>query len=91
VVLKGLSFVWIVTVSLGLSFSLLLLYDSKHAILPTLLFLSLYLTYLQAFFPIYLSDLGGSRHFGVLAGVVHAVGGVVGLLQYPLAMWAKGN
>lgn len=80
-----------VTVSFGLLWSLLLLYDSRNSLLPSFMFYALFRTFLFTFLFAYLADTMGFKYFGVLAGLMFVLGGFVGLLQYPLAMWASGS
>jgi hypothetical protein len=79
------------TVAFGLIWSLLFLYDSKNLLIPSFIFYAMYRTFLFTFLFAYLADTMGFKYFGVLAGIMFAVGGFVGLLQYPLAFWAAGT
>lgn len=88
---KGFPVTSAVTVSFGLIWSLLLLYDSKESLLPSFIFYTLFRTCLFTFLFAYLADTMGFKYFGVLAGLMFVCGGFVGLLQYPLAMWASGT
>jgi hypothetical protein len=81
----------VATVAFGLIWSLLFLYDSKNLLIPSFIFYAMYRTFLFTFLFAYLADTMGFRYFGVLAGIMFAVGGFVGLLQYPLAFWAAGK
>ena len=88
---RGFPVTSVVTVSFGLLWSLLLLYDSRYSLLPSFMFYALFRTCLFTFLFAYLADTMGFRFFGVLAGLMFVLGGFVGLLQYPLAMWAAGT
>ena len=88
---KGFPVTSVVTVSFGVVWSLLFLYDSVYSLLPSFMFYALFRTCLFTFLFAYLADTMGFRFFGVLAGLMFVFGGFVGLLQYPLAIWAAGT
>jgi hypothetical protein len=80
-----------ITVGLGSTWALLMLFDDVHALLPSFVFYSLFRVFLFTFLFAYLADSLGFRYFGVLAGLMFVTGGFIGLLQYPLAQWAAGT
>lgn len=88
---KGFPATSAATVAFGVLWSLLLLYDSRYSLLPSFMFYALFRTCLFTFLFAYLADTMGFRFFGVLAGLMFVIGGFVGLLQYPLAIWAAGT
>ena len=87
----GFPVTWTVTVGFGVVWSLLLLYDSHWTLLPSFVCYALFRTFLFTFLFAYIADTMGFRYFGVLAGIMFVGGGLVGLLQYPLAKWATGT
>ena len=88
---KGFPATWTATVTLGVVWSLLVLYDSQWTLLPSFVCYALFRTFLFTFLFAFIADTMGFRYFGVLAGIMFVIGGLVGLLQYPLAKWAAGN
>lgn len=88
---KGFPVTSAVTISFGLLWSLLLLYDSRASLLPSFMFYAMFRTCLFTFLFAYLADTMGFKYFGVLAGLMFVFGGFVGLLQYPIAVWASGT
>ncbi|KAJ1399549.1 hypothetical protein B484DRAFT_484002, partial [Ochromonadaceae sp. CCMP2298] len=52
---------------------------------------SLYRTSFYTFFFAYLADVLGFRYFGMLAGIISLLGGILGTLQYPLAQYVQGT
>ena len=85
---KGFPATWAATVTLGVAWSLLVLYDSQWTLLPSFVCYALFRTFLFTFLFAFIADTMGFRYFGVLAGIMFVIGGLVGLLQYPLAKWA---
>lgn len=77
----------------GIVWALLLLADSpeRHLLMVSFAFYSLYRTSFFTFFFAYLADVMGFQFFGMLGGIIFLLGGVLGMLQYPLAQYATGN
>ena len=70
---------------------MLLLYDAQWTLLPSFFCYAVFRTLLYTFLFAYIADTMGFHYFGVLAGLMFVISGVVGLLQYPLAKWAEGT
>lgn len=75
----------------GLVWSVLLMSSSRSAFFISFVLYTLFRTFLFTFMFAYLADTLGFKYFGVLAGVLFAISGFVGLGQYYLAQWATGT
>lgn len=80
-----------VTVVAGLVWSVLLQIPSIWALVASFVAYAIFRTFFYTFFFAYLADTLGFKYFGVLAGVVFVLGGVVSFLQYPLAELGSGS
>lgn len=80
-----------VTVGAGIAWSLLLQIPHSAALIASFICYAIYRTFFYTFFFAYLADVLGFKYFGVLAGVVFVVGGVMSFLQYPLAEYGSGS
>ena len=87
----GFPVTWTITVATGVLWSLLLLYDTTWTLLPSFFCYAVFRTFLYTFLFAYIADTMGFHYFGVLAGLMFVISGIVGLLQYPLAKWAEGT
>mmetsp|Transcript_2839 Transcript_2839/g.6562 ORF Transcript_2839/g.6562 Transcript_2839/m.6562 type:complete len:518 (+) Transcript_2839:93-1646(+) len=81
------------TVFCGVAWSILLLLDSPsdHLLIASFAAYSLYRTSFYTFFFAYLADVLGFRYFGMLAGIIFLLGGILGMAQYPLAQYGRGT
>ena len=81
----------VLTTFFAIIWSCLILIGTKTSILISLVFYSLFRTFLVTFTFAYIADSLGFHYFGILAGTVFLLGGVVGLFQYPLKLLISGT
>lgn len=87
----GFPITMLVTIFFGIVWAILLGTSKANLLYPSFLFYALFRTFLYTFIFSYLADKLGFKYYGVLAGVLFFLSGIVGLLQYPLALWAAGT
>ncbi|RYH16558.1 hypothetical protein EON65_29915 [archaeon] len=78
-----------VLIGMGVVWSVLLIMNTTTSIFVSFFFYSVYRTFFFTFVFAYLADTLGFKYFGVLAGVMFVLGGVLGILQYPIAEFAS--
>jgi MFS family permease len=90
---KGFPATSLLCIVSGVIWALLLLADSpeRHLLTLSFVFYSIYRTSFFTFFFAYLADVLGFSYFGMLGGVIFLLAGVLGMLQYPLALYAAGD
>lgn len=90
---KGFPATALVCICSGLIWATLLLADSptRHYLMVSFVFYSIYRTSMFTFFFAYLADVLGFRFFGMMGGIIFLFAGVLGMLQYPLALYAAGD
>jgi MFS family permease len=90
---KGFPATSLLCIASGIIWALLLLADSpeRHLLTLSFVFYSIYRTSFFTFFFAYLADVLGFRYFGMLGGIIFLLAGVLGMLQYPLALYAAGD
>ena len=83
----------LVCITSGIIWIILLLFDSSkwHLLKISFIFYSIYRTAFFTFFFAYLADVLGFAYFGMLGGIIFLFAGILGMLQYPLALYAAGN
>lgn len=81
----------LITIIFGMLWSLLLTSGVESCLITSFVFYALYRACFFTFVFAYLADTLGFKYFGVLAGVMFVLGGVLGLISYPLATWAAGS
>lgn len=77
-----------ILISCGVIWAMLSITRSPNTLLLSFLFYSAFRTFFFTFTFAYLADVLGFKYFGVLAGIMFVLGGVLGILQYPLAEFA---
>lgn len=87
----GFTVTSVVIISLGLLWSLLILIPSKAALVASFVAYTCFRTFFFTFLFAYIADTLGFKYFGALSGVMFVIGGVFGLLQYPLSQIAMGT
>lgn len=87
----GFTITSVVIISLGLLWSLLILIPSKTALIASFVAYTCFRTFFFTFLFAYIADTLGFKFFGALSGVMFVIGGVFGLLQYPLSQYAMGT
>ena len=75
----------------GIIWGVLLLANSSTLLFVSFVFYSAYRTSLFTFFFAYLADSLGYKYFGMLAGIIFFLAGLLGILQYPLAQYVAGT
>jgi MFS family permease len=80
-----------VTIAAGIVWSILQQIPNAWALLTSFIAYATFRTFFYTFFFAYLADTFGFKYFGVLAGVVFVLGGVISFLQYPLAELGSGS
>jgi MFS family permease len=90
---SGFPITALVCIVSGVIWSALLLIDSPtlHLLMASFVFYSIYRTALYTFFFAYLADVLGFRYFGMMGGIIFLLAGVLGMLQYPLALYGAGT
>jgi MFS family permease len=90
---KGFPATSLVCLLSGVAWALLLIADSpqRHYLMYSFVFYSIYRTSLFTFFFAYLADVLGFQFFGMMGGIIFLMAGVLGMLQYPLGMYAAGT
>jgi MFS family permease len=90
---KGFPATSLLCIGSGIVWALLLLADSpeRHLLTLSFVFYSIYRTSFFTFFFAYLADVLGFRYFGMLGGIIFLLAGILGMLQYPLALYAAGD
>lgn len=73
---------------LGIVWAFLAIQRDPSTLVFSFVFYSAFRTFFFTFTFAYLADTLGFKYFGVLAGVMFVLGGVIGVLQYPLAEFA---
>ena len=81
----------LLTTIAGVVWSILLLFKTKLALTVSFIFYAVFRTFFYTFVFAYLADVLGFKYFGVLAGIMFVVGGVLTFLQYPIAQFAAGS
>lgn len=76
---------------LGFFWSILLYFQSKETLIASFVFYAMFRTFLFTFVFAYLPDVLGFKYFGVLAGIMFVLGGVLSFLQFPLAELVQGT
>jgi signal transduction histidine kinase len=91
--IKGFPATSLVLTCTGMVWAYLILMDSeqRHVLLLSFVFYSLYRTTFFTFFFAYLADVLGFRYFGMLAGIIFLLAGILGMAQLPLATYASGT
>lgn len=79
------------TCSMGVIWALLLVYNSRTSVFASFFFYAIFRTFLFTFIFAYIADTLGFKYFGLLAGLMFVIGGLVGCAQYPIAQWATGT
>lgn len=87
----GFSIAAAFTISCGVCWSFLLLFESKMTLLASFVFYSMFRTSLFTFVFAYLADTLGFKYFGVLGGVMFVSAGILSFLQVPLANAINGT
>jgi MFS family permease len=85
----GLPLTSAITILFGAVWVALLLARMEDAILASFVFYAIFRTFLFTFFFAQLADVMGFKFFGMLAGIIFAIGGLLGLVQLYLAKWGK--
>ncbi len=80
-----------VTIGLGLVWCGLLFVPAAPALVASFVLYTCFRTFFFTFLFAYIADTMGFKYFGALSGVMFAVGGLVGVLQYYLAQYASGT
>lgn len=80
-----------VIILLGLIWCTLLLTHSKLALISSFVLYTCFRTFFFTFLFAYLADTLGFQYFGVLSGVMFIFGGLVGVFQYFLTLYASGK
>jgi MFS family permease len=81
----------VITIGCGFAWSALLLLQDRLALKFSFIFYAIYRTFFYTFVFAYLADVLGFKYFGVLAGIMFVIGGVLSLVQYPLAQVMAGS
>lgn len=81
----------VLTITFGILWAVLLLYPSKDALIVSFLLYTCFRTSFYAFVFAYIADTLGFKYFGALSGVMFVAGGIAGILQYPLTLYAIGT
>lgn len=89
--LAGFSVTSIVMLLQGFLWALFLLVNSATSLLVSFVLYATFRTFLFTFLFAYLADTLGFKYYGVLSGIMFAVGGFAGLFQYYLAEYASGT
>ncbi len=80
-----------ITILCGFVWSFLLLLQNRLALKFSFIFYAVYRTFFYTFVFAFLADVLGFKYFGVLAGIMFVIGGVLSLVQYPLAQVMAGS
>merc|ERR1711871_1126112 len=87
----GFPITMLITIFLGIVWTGLLMSTSSSLLYLSFMFYALFRTFLYTFLFSYLGDKLGFKYYGILAGILFFVSGLVGLLQYDLSVWAAGT
>lgn len=79
------------SIGCGILWAALLLIRSSTALVISFVFYAAYRTSFYTFFFAYLADTLGYKYFGMLAGIIFVLGGLLGITQYPLAQLVAGT
>lgn len=87
----GYPLTMLITVVFAIIWAFLLCVNSPAYIYASFIAYALFRTFLFTFLFSYMADRLGFKFFGILVGILFAVAGFVGLLQYPLSTFADGD
>lgn len=82
------------TIAAGVLWSLLLQLSPQRtpwALVTSFILYATYRTFFYSYFFAYVSDVFGFKYFGLLAGIVFVIAGVLSLAQYPLVTLGSGT
>lgn len=88
---NGFPITMLVTIFFGIVWAVLLSTGDSKFLYVSFVFYALFRTFLYTFLFSYLADKLGFKYYGILAGILFFVSGIVGLVQYPLSVWAGGT
>ena len=85
----GYTVTYVLTVSFAVLWSSMLVSGVEQLLVPSFVCYALFRTFVFTFMFAYLADTMGFRYYGALSGLLFLICGLVGLLQYPVAHWAR--
>lgn len=80
-----------VTIIAGVVWAILLLFKTKFTLVLSFISYAVFRTFFYTFVFAYLADVMGFKYFGILAGIMFVIGGILTFLQYPIAQFAAGS
>lgn len=79
------------TIVFAIVWAFFLCLENSTYIYPSFVVYALFRTFLFTFLFSYMADRLGFKFFGILVGILFAIAGFVGLLQYPVSAYAFGD